>query len=160
MHGFYLTLTTLICKLLRLRGMTIDINTQPTQAVMYASIDSLIQIAISQSQQSAGPDSTSSAWKTLRDIPLGRSAAESLGGMLLAVGGRDDDYHSISPPSTVSYPDQTTRPGTEKRVWSRDGSSSHGTLHKRDIKLIDNNPEGSVIMTSSVFLRTYVRTCT
>ena len=78
-----------------LGGLTIDSSVQPTQAVMYASIDSLIQIATSHSQQSAGPDSTSSAWKTLRDTPLERSAAASLGGTLLAVGGRDDDSEAL-----------------------------------------------------------------
>ena len=78
-----------------LGGLTMDPNIQPSQAVMYASIDSLIQIAISQSQQSAGPDSTSSAWKTLRDTPRNESAAASLGGTLLAVGGRNDDNEAL-----------------------------------------------------------------
>ena len=75
-----------------LGGMTT--NCKPTKTVLYAPVASLIQRATSHPQQSASaarPDSTSSAWKTLRDTPLETSAAASVGGMLLAVGG-DDAY--------------------------------------------------------------------
>ena len=61
-----------------------------TSTVLYAPVASLIHRATSHPQQSASaarPDSTSSAWKTLRDTPLVGFAAASLGGMLLAVGG-------------------------------------------------------------------------
>ena len=72
-----------------LGGLTTD--SKPTQTVLYAPVASLIQRATSHPQQSAStarPDSTSSAWKTLHDTSLKRSAAASLGGMLLAVGGK------------------------------------------------------------------------
>ena len=74
-----------------LGGLTTDYNA--TKTVLFAPVASLIQRATSHPQQSASavrPDSTSSAWKTLRDTPLKISAAASLGGMLLAVGGDDD----------------------------------------------------------------------
>ena len=74
-----------------LGGVTTD--DERTKTVPYAPVASLIQRATSHPQQSASaarPDSTSSAWKTLRDTPLVLSAAASLGGMLLAVGGKDD----------------------------------------------------------------------
>ena len=63
---------------------------KPTKTVLSASIPSLIQKATSHLQQSASaaqPDSTSSVWKTLQDSPLYASAAASLGGMLLTIGG-------------------------------------------------------------------------
>ena len=71
-----------------LGGATADNNL--TSMVLHAPVASLIHRATSHPQQSASaaqPDSTSSAWKTLRDTPLKVSAAASLGGMLLAVGG-------------------------------------------------------------------------
>ena len=66
---------------------------KPTKTVLYAPVASLIQRATSHPQQSAStarPDSTSSAWKTLRDTQLELPAVASLGGMLLAIGGIDD----------------------------------------------------------------------
>ena len=107
-----------------LGGSTTD--NKPTKIVLYAPVASLIQRATqpdstslvwktlrflfpratSHPQQSTSePDSTSSAWKTLRDTPLRTSAAASLGGMLLAVGGSDDQgevlpaVHVYSPAS-------------------------------------------------------------
>ena len=74
-----------------LGGLTTD--QEPTETVLYAPVAFLIQRATSHPQQSASaarPDSTSSVWKTLRDTPLKASAAASLGGMLLAVGGKYD----------------------------------------------------------------------
>ena len=71
-----------------LGGSTTD--NKPTKTVLSASIPSLIQKATSHPQQSASaarPDSTSSVWKTLPDSRLVASAAASLGGMLLTVGG-------------------------------------------------------------------------
>ena len=65
-------------------------NNKSTKVALSASIPSLIQKATSHPQQSASAarqDSTSSAWKTLQDSPLKMSAAASLGGMLLTVGG-------------------------------------------------------------------------
>ena len=86
---------------------------KPTKTVLYAPVASLIQRATSRPQQSASaarPDSTSmtsSAWKTLRDTPLRVSAAVSLGGMLLAVGG-NDDQHDILPAVHVYSPATST----------------------------------------------------
>ena len=54
--------------------------------VLYAHLTSLIQKATSPAHQLA---SYTSVWKTLPDTPLKRSAAASLSGHLLAVGGRD-----------------------------------------------------------------------
>ena len=79
-----------------LGGATTD--QEPTETVLYAPVASLIQRATSRPQQSASaarPDSTSSAWKTLRDTPLRWSAAASLGRMLLAVGGKNDQYNTL-----------------------------------------------------------------
>ena len=83
------------------------INNKASKTVLYAPVASLIQRATSHPQQSASaarPDSTSSAWKTLRDTPLVLSAAASLGGMLLAVGGkgdRGDTFHVYSPATST-----------------------------------------------------------
>ena len=79
-----------------LGGVTTDY--EPTKTVLYAPVASLIQRATSHPQQSASaarPDSTSSAWKTLRDTPLKESAAAGLGGMFLAVGGTDDQDDTL-----------------------------------------------------------------
>jgi len=61
-----------------------DADTNPTATVLYASLTSLIQKATSPTHQSA---SCTSVWKTLPDTPLKVSAAASLSGSLLAVGG-------------------------------------------------------------------------
>ena len=81
-----------------------------TKTVLSASIPSLIQKATSHPQQlasAARPDSTSSAWKTLQDSPLKMSAAASLGGMLLTVGGWKDQEKSpavhVYSPTTNSW---------------------------------------------------------
>ena len=94
-----------------LGGGTTDDKT--TKTVLYAPVAFLIQRAASHPQQSASaarPDSTSmtsSAWKTLRDTPLVLSAAASLGGMLLAVGG-DDDQRDTLPAVHVYSPATST----------------------------------------------------
>ena len=54
--------------------------------VLYAPLTALIQKATSPTHQSAGPITV---WKTLPDTPLIQSAAASLSGNLLAVGGGD-----------------------------------------------------------------------
>ena len=85
-------------------------DNKPTKTVPYAPVGSLIQRGTSHPQQSASaarPDSTSSAWKTLRDTPLERSAAASLGGMLLAVGS-NDDQRDILPAVHVYSPATNT----------------------------------------------------
>ena len=72
---------------------------EPTENIFYAPVVSLIRRATSHPQQSASaarPDSTSSAWKTLRDTPLVMSAAGSLGGMLLTVGGQNDEDETLT----------------------------------------------------------------
>ena len=56
--------------------------------VLYVSLTSLIQKAMSLTHQSANHVPV---WKTLPDAPLKNSAAASLSGSLLAVGGWDDN---------------------------------------------------------------------
>ena len=56
--------------------------------VLYAPLTALIQKATSPTHQSASP---MSVWKTLPDTPLMQSAAASLSGSLLAVGGYDNE---------------------------------------------------------------------
>ena len=92
-----------------LGGVTTD--QKPTKTVLYAPVASLIQRATSHPQQSASaarPDSTSSAWKTLRDTPLVASAAASLGGTLLAVGGCDDHDQDKTLPAVHVYSPATS----------------------------------------------------
>ena len=67
-----------------LGGTDADNKVPPT--VVYASLTSLVQKATSPTRQSA---SRTSVWKTLPDTPLKVSAAASLSGNLLAVGGHD-----------------------------------------------------------------------
>ena len=57
------------------------------KTVLYAPISSLVQKA--RSQQAANSSHPDCVWKTLPDTPLLASAAASLGGCLLAVGGGD-----------------------------------------------------------------------
>ena len=61
---------------------------KPTKTVLCAPISSLVQKA--RSQKAASSSHPDSVWKTLPDTPLVASAAASLGGCLLAVGGGDD----------------------------------------------------------------------
>ena len=64
--------------------------------VLCAPLTALIQKATSPTHQSASP---MSVWKTLTDTPLRTSAAASLSGSLLAVGG----YNLITPSSSAVY---------------------------------------------------------
>jgi len=64
--------------------------------VLYVSLTTLAQRAISPTLQSASP---MSVWKTLPDTPLNLSAAASLSGYLLAIGGWDDN----TPASSAVY---------------------------------------------------------
>ena len=59
--------------------------------VLYASLIALIQKATSPTHQSA---SRMSVWKTLPDTPLKSSAAATLSGNLLAIGGYSDKASS------------------------------------------------------------------
>ena len=68
-----------------LGGIGTDDKTVPT--VLYAPLAALIQKATSLTHQSA---SHMTVWKTLPDTPLLQSAAASLSGSLLAVGGFND----------------------------------------------------------------------
>ena len=61
---------------------------KPLTTVLYAPLTALIQKATSPTHQSGSP---MSVWKTLPDTPLKESAAASLSGNLLAVGGLDDE---------------------------------------------------------------------
>ena len=69
----------------QLGGHGADDKAVPT--VLYTPLTTLIQKATSPTHQSA---SHTSVWKTLPDTPLVRSAAASLSGNLLAVGGSDN----------------------------------------------------------------------
>ena len=60
----------------------------PIPSVLYVSLTTLIQKATLPTHQSASP---TSVWKTLPDTPLKASAAGSLSGNLLAVGGCKDN---------------------------------------------------------------------
>ena len=71
-----------------------DGQNKPIKTVLYASISSLVQKA--RSQQAASSSHPDSVWKTLPDTPLLVSAAASLGGCLLAVGGRNDQGETLS----------------------------------------------------------------
>ena len=76
-----------------------DADQTGINAVMYAPVTSLIQKAMSPPQQSASrshPDSGTSIWKTLPDILLNRSAAATLSGSLLAVGGHNQSQLSAA----------------------------------------------------------------
>ncbi len=69
------------------------------KTVFSASISSLVHKAMSHPQQPAASsqqDGHTSVWKTLPDIPVKGSAAASLGGCLLAVGGADEQEEPIS----------------------------------------------------------------
>ncbi len=69
------------------------------KTVPSASISSLVHKSMSHPQQPAASsqqDGHTSVWKTLPDIPVVDSAAASLGGCLLAVGGADEQYEPIS----------------------------------------------------------------
>ena len=72
-------------------------NAIPT--VLYAPLTSLIQKATSPTHQSA---SHTSVWKTLPDTPLVRSAAASLSGGFLAVGGRRKEIGVF--PAVFTFP--------------------------------------------------------
>jgi len=63
-----------------------DADNKATALALYAPLTSLVQKATSPTHQSA---SRTSVWKTLPDTPLKVSAAASLSGNLLAVGGHD-----------------------------------------------------------------------
>ena len=77
-----------------LGGAGADGNSIPT--VQYAPLTTLIQRATLPTHQSA---SQISVWKTLPDTPLVGSAAASLSGNLLAVGG----YNVSTPSSPALY---------------------------------------------------------
>ena len=81
----FLTTSVTIANTCYLLGGT-DANKVPVTTVQYASLTSLIQKATSPTHESASP---TSVWKTLPDTPLNVSAAVSLSGNLLAVGGRE-----------------------------------------------------------------------
>ena len=60
---------------------------------LFSKVLSLVEKAMSPPQQSASrsrPESSTSSWKTFPDTPLFTSAAATLNGSLLAVGGYDD----------------------------------------------------------------------
>ena len=82
----------------QLGGGGADNKAVPT--VQYAPLTTLIQKATSPTHQSA---SHTSVWKTLPDTPLKLSAAASLSGNLLAVGGYNDSTPS-SPALYVFFP--------------------------------------------------------
>ena len=80
---YYMSSVTITDTCYPLGGADADNNCVAT--VLYASLASLVQKATSPTHQSASP---TSVWKTFPDTPLKASAAASLSGNLLAVGGR------------------------------------------------------------------------
>ena len=68
--------------------------------VLYVSLTTLAQKATSPTLQPASP---MSVWKTLPDTPLNLSAAASLSGYLLAIGGWDDNTPA-SPAVYIFFP--------------------------------------------------------
>ena len=79
----------------QLGGIGAD-NTKSLTIVLYVPLNTLIQKATSPTHQSA---SHMSVWKTLPDTPLMQSAASSLSGNLLAVGG----YNNKTPASQAVH---------------------------------------------------------
>ncbi len=82
-----------------------DTPDTPIKTVLSASISSLVHKAMSHPQPAASSqqDGHTSVWKTLPDIPMVGSAAASLGGCLLAVGGVDEQDKPI-PAVHVYFP--------------------------------------------------------
>ena len=76
-----------------------DADNNDVTTVLYASLASLVQKATSPTHQSASP---TSVWKTLPDTPLRASAAVSLSGNLLAVGGHNNE--TAFPEVSVFFP--------------------------------------------------------
>ena len=74
----------------------IGTDNEDLTTVLYVSLTTLAQKATSPTLQPASP---MSVWKTLPDTPLKASAAASLSGYLLAIGGRDDN----TPASSAVY---------------------------------------------------------
>ena len=68
--------------------------------VLYTPLTNLVQKATSLTHQ---PASHRSVWKTLPDTPLKQSAAASLSGNLLAVGGWDDKI-GVFPAVHIFFP--------------------------------------------------------
>ena len=93
----------------QLGGAGTDNKAIPT--VLYTPLTALIQRATSPTHQSASP---TSVWKTLPDTPLLGSAAASLSGYLLAIGG-----HSVKTPSSPSV--HIFLPVTNSWVWATTG---------------------------------------
>ena len=63
----------------------LDVNNKPIRSPLHADIAMLVEKAVSPIQH----PTTTSLWKTLPDTPLRVSAAATLSGSLLAVGGTD-----------------------------------------------------------------------
>ena len=76
-----------------------DVNDHAIRSPFHADIALLIERAISPIQH----PTTTSVWKTLPDTPLMGSAATTLNGSLLAVGGVDDN-HTVQPSVHVFKP--------------------------------------------------------
>ncbi len=77
------------------------------KTVLSASLSSLVHKVMSHPQQPAASsqqDGHISVWKTLPDIPVVASAAASLGGCLLAVGGGDEQEDELTPAVHVYIP--------------------------------------------------------
>ncbi len=89
----YMTATTTADTCYLLGGKS---NTRPhVKTVLYTSISSLVQKATSH-PQSTHQDGSYPLWNTLPDIPLKRSTAAGLSGLLLAIGGIDDQDQKSS----------------------------------------------------------------
>jgi len=78
-----------------------DADNKAITSVLCVSITSLVQKATSPTHQSA---SHTSVWKTLPDTPLKVSAAASLSGHLLSMGGRDSSIRLTTSAIHVFFP--------------------------------------------------------
>ena len=85
----------------QLGGFASDTEDNGLNTVFCASLTSLIRKATSRTHQSP---SCISVWKTLPNTPFKQSAAASLRGSLLAVGGLDDETSDSTSDSTSASP--------------------------------------------------------
>ncbi len=99
----FMTATTIADTCYLLGGKTNA--TTPVKTVLCTSIPSLVQKATSPPQQSTHQDGSYSLWNTLPDAQLKRFTAASLSGLLLVIGGFDDQdqnssaIHVFNPPT-------------------------------------------------------------
>ncbi len=125
-----------------------------SNSVFYTSLHSLVEKATQQPPHSPDSSEQQSVWKTLPDVLFERSSTTTLGGALLAVGGRDSGgkrsssirmysplthswLHVGDMPEAVSSTCSITLTTGEAMVIGGTGSSSysHAHAHKVCLKL-------------------------